>query len=166
MSKTISRAQFLRGDFSGKQRHIRPPWSRGERAFTGNCSRCDACIQACPEHILSRDQKGFPRVNFMKGECSFCGDCARACDTGALRSNTSSVAWTLSASIGNQCLPLQGVVCGRCAEECETSAISMRLVAGGISIPQLSTESCNGCGACYRICPTTAIELSYNGATT
>jgi len=165
MNKSISRAQFLRGDFSGKRRHIRPPWSMGEHAFTGNCSRCDACIKACPEGILSQDQKGFPQANFMKGECTFCGDCARACKSGALKTNTSSEPWTLSANIGNKCLPLQGVVCGRCAEECETSAISMRLVAGGISIPRLTTESCTGCGACYRVCPTTAIELSYSGAT-
>jgi len=166
MSKSISRAQFLRGDFSGKHGHIRPPWSKGERSFTGDCSRCDDCIKACPEQILSHDQQGFPLINFMKGECTFCGDCARACNTSALQFNETVKPWTLRADINKQCLPLQGVVCGRCAEECEVSAIRMKLVAGGISIPQFESEACNGCGACFRVCPTTAIELSYNGVST
>lgn len=166
MTQSISRAQFLRGDFSGKRRHIRPPWSKGEREFIGNCNQCDACIRVCPEHILSQDQKGFPRLNFLKGECTFCGECAKACDAGVFETDTALPAWTLAASIGSNCLPLQGVVCGRCAEECEIEAISLRLVAGGISIPQLETNACTGCGACYRVCPTTAIEFSYHGATT
>lgn len=165
MNKPISRAQFLRGDFSGQRRHIRPPWAKGEREFVVNCSRCDACIKACPEHILSHDPRGFPQVNFLKGECTFCGACSQACDSGAM-SITSSLPWTLRANIGNQCLPLQGVVCGSCADECEARAIRMRLVAGGISIPRIENESCTGCGACVRVCPTSAIELSYHGATT
>ena len=164
MDKVISRAQFLRGDFSGKRRHIRPPWSGSERAFTGNCTRCDACIQACPENIICKDTKGFPRIDFMRGECSFCGECATACQDGVLRQTDTNPAWDLIANINTECLPLKGVVCGRCAEECETTAINMKLVAGGISVPQLVTDACNGCGACYRVCPTQAIELTYHGA--
>ena len=164
MDKSISRAQFLRGDFSGKHRHIRPPWSKEEREFVGNCTRCDACIQACPETILAKDTKGFPVINFQKGECTFCAECTTACEADVFEPDTTQQPWSLAANIGNKCLPLQGVVCGRCAEECEIEAISMRLVAGGISIPRLSTESCNGCGACYRVCPTSAIEFSYHGA--
>lgn len=166
MSKSISRAQFIRGDFSGIRSHIRPPWAKGEREFVGNCSRCEACITACPENIITKDPKGFPTLSFRHGECTFCAECVKACEAGVFESDTSSAAWSLAANIGTKCLPLQGVVCGRCAEECELEAISMRLVAGGISIPRLNTESCNGCGACYRNCPTTAIEFSYLGATT
>ncbi|MDH5444307.1 MAG: ferredoxin-type protein NapF [Gammaproteobacteria bacterium] len=166
MEKAISRAQFLRGDFTGKRRHIRPPWSGSEREFTGTCRRCDACIKSCPENILSKDNKGFPRVDFNQGECTFCGECVTACQDGVLKQSDQQAPWSLFASINEKCLPLQGVVCGRCAEECETTAIRMKLVAGGISIPQLETAACTGCGACYRTCPTQAIELSYHGANT
>lgn len=166
MNQPISRAQFLRGDFSGKRRHIRPPWSKDEREFLGTCTRCDACLTACPENILAQDPKGFPLVNFIKGECTFCGECAKACTSGAMSTDLDIEPWTLTASIGNKCLPYQGVVCGRCAEECEVEAINMKLIAGGMFIPQLNNESCNGCGACYRVCPATAIELYYNGAIT
>ncbi len=166
MSKSISRTQFIRGDFSSRQRHVRPPWAKSEHSFVGACTRCDACIKACPEQIVGYDQKGFPRINFIKGECTFCGECAKACEAGVFENDITSQPWTLTANIGNKCLPLQGVVCGRCSEECETAAIKMKLVVGGIFIPHLENESCNGCGACFRVCPVTAIELSYNGANT
>lgn len=166
MNKSISRSQFIRGDIRGKQRHIRPPWAVGEQAFTDRCARCNDCIDGCPENILSRDQQGFPKVNFMKGECTFCGDCARRCTTDALHFNEAATPWPVKASIGTRCLPLQGVVCGRCAEECEQRAIRIQLVAGGIGIPRLETDACNGCGACFRVCPGSAIEFSYLGAST
>lgn len=159
MTTSISRAQFLRGNFTGKRQHIRPPWTGSEPEFTGNCTRCNACVDACPENIIQTDDKGFPRINFMKSECTFCGDCASACHDNVIQQGP--VAWSLFASITEKCLPLQGVVCGVCAEECETTAIKMKLVAGGISLPQLETDACTGCGACYRVCPTQAITLSY-----
>lgn len=164
MNKSISRAQFLRGDFSGKRHVIRPPWSGAEHWFMSHCTRCDACLQACPEKILTTDNKGLPSVDFSRGECTFCGECAQACQAGVFQDHTTTEPWTLKASIGNECLPLQGVVCSRCGEECEAGAINLRLVAGGISIPVFQTESCTGCGACSRVCPVSAIELSYHGA--
>ena len=164
MTKSISRAQFLRGDFRGEHRYIRPPWSEFEQTFTRKCTRCNACLQTCPEQILISDPRGFPRVDFSRGECSFCGECAQACKDDVLKAHTTSLPWSLAANITDKCLPLQGVVCGRCAEECEVAAISMKLVAGGISIPRLASQVCTGCGACYRTCPTNAIEFSYDGA--
>lgn len=161
MTRKISRAQFLRGDFSGKRSVIRPPWSQSERAFTGECTRCNACIETCPEQILIKDAKGFPYVDFLRGECTFCGECVQACKDDVLSIQDGDSPWSVQASINTQCLPMQGVVCGRCAEECQSSAIRMKLVAGGISIPQLEMHACTGCGACYRVCPTRAIELSY-----
>ena len=166
MNKSISRAQFLRGDFSGKRSYIRPPWSGSERAFVGSCTRCDACINACPQQILVKDPKGFPRIDFRQGECTFCGECAGACRDQVLVQQAATPPWELSAAVTDKCLPLQGVVCGRCAEECGAAAISMKYVAGGIAIPRLASDNCNGCGACYGVCPTQAIELSYHGAKT
>lgn len=165
MSQSISRAQFIRGNFSGKHCYIRPPWSKQEIELVSNCSRCNDCISACPENILTTDPKGFPKIDFKQGECTFCAECVSACQADVFTNDTDSSPWSLTASITSKCLPLQGIVCGRCAEECETAAISMKLIAGGITIPQLNIETCSGCGACYRICPTNAIELSYTGET-
>ena len=160
MGHNITRAQFLRGDFSGRQTVLRPPWSHIEALFIERCTQCNQCVEACPEHIIQLDKRGYPIVNFKKGECTFCGACAQECESDAIQSDTTQKPWTISAVIGMDCLPLKGVVCMSCADECERSAIQLRLVAGGVAIPQLDTQSCNGCGACYRVCPVSAIEMT------
>ena len=63
------------------------------------------------------------------------------------------------AVIGPECLALNSVVCRSCAERCETRAIRFRLAPGGVAVPLLRTERCNGCGACIPVCPTAAITL-------
>lgn len=61
--------------------------------------------------------------------------------------------------IGPECLALNRVVCRSCAEHCEVHAIHFRLAPGGISVPLVRAERCNGCGACVPVCPTSAISL-------
>lgn len=158
----ISRRQFLRGDLRGEQRAIRPPWARGEEAFTELCTRCGECVAACPESILVVGADGYPAVNFRRGDCSFCAQCTTGCSTGALLPSGSVTSpWNVRAKIGEVCLPAQGVVCSSCAEHCEVDAIRIRPVAGGVGQPELDHVRCSGCGACYRPCPVGAITLSY-----
>jgi len=61
--------------------------------------------------------------------------------------------------IGPACLALNRVVCRSCAEHCEAHAIHFRLAPGGIAVPLVRVERCNGCGACIPVCPTSAIAL-------
>jgi len=163
MGNAISRAQFLRGDFSGRSRPLRPPWSLPEQQFVARCTRCGHCIPACPQHILDTGRGGFPRVDFSRGECLFCGDCVRSCQAGALAgwsvSGDGPPPWSVRASIGGHCLARRGIECRSCADQCATAAIAFRLVAGGVAQPELQQESCNGCGACFRVCPAQAIVL-------
>lgn len=166
MKQTITRAQFLRGDFSGRRQPLRPPWHADEALFLAACDRCGECVSACEAKILQSDQYGLPIVNFQHGECTFCAACAQHCPTGALQYDAERVPWTLRAVINDSCLAFKGVVCNRCAEECEVSAIRLRLVAGGIALPQLETQQCNGCGACVRTCPASAIVMQSHGETT
>jgi len=158
----VSRAQFLRGNFTGKRKHIRPPWTGSEQHLSDQCRRCTDCLKACPEQILCRDDQDFPTLDFRRGECTFCGECAAVCTANVFQPITNRP-WSLHAEITERCLPLQGVVCGRCAESCETTAIRMKLVAGGVGIPQLTQDNCTGCGACFNVCPATAIRLTYQG---
>ncbi len=62
-------------------------------------------------------------------------------------------------TIGPECLALNRVVCRSCAEHCHAHAIHFRLAPGGIAIPLLRPERCDGCGACIPVCPTSAITL-------
>ena len=73
---TISRAQFLRGNWRGHKPEIRPPWALQEDLFVEACDGCGACVDDCPQHILHL-ARGLPQVDFLQGECTFCGDCSR-----------------------------------------------------------------------------------------
>ena len=163
MGNAINRTQLLRGDLSGRSRPIRPPWSLPENAFVECCTRCGDCISDCPQHILDKGRGGFPQVNFSRGECLFCGECVQACAPGALAGwspqGESPAPWSIRARIGERCLAWRGVECRSCADPCDTAAIRFRLVAGGVAQPLLELAACNGCGACYSVCPAQAIEL-------
>lgn len=160
MAISISRFQFLRGDFSNKQQPLRPPWAgNNEAKFIANCERCGECIKACPETILEHGRGGFPQVNFQPGECTFCGICVERCSNNTLQ-KTDEPPWHLKAHIEPHCLAKQGIICVTCRENCEIAAINFRLAR--VAVPEVQLEKCNGCGACYRACPVTAI-LMVNG---
>lgn len=138
----------------------RPPWAREERDFISSCTRCDACIDACPTAILVRADGGFPAVDFSRGECTFCGDCVTHCAPRALlRPAEGDAPWSLKASIGQACLAAAGVECRVCGETCRVGAIRFRPRIGGVALPQLEAEACTGCGACFAPCPTRAIVV-------
>ena len=67
-----SRRNFLRGNFSNQVRHIRPPWALGDRRFAEQCTRCNDCIDACPERMLSHAEDGYPYASFIQSGCTFC----------------------------------------------------------------------------------------------
>jgi ferredoxin-type protein NapF len=153
-----SRRGFLRGG-AGRGRPVqRPPWALEEALFVEVCTRCDACIDGCPEHILLRGSGGFPELDFRKGGCTFCGDCLEHCRPSAL---TRAVDPPFSATvvISEGCLTSQGVICRACGDECERRAIRFRLLVGGRADVTVVTEACNGCGACIRFCPADAIRV-------
>jgi ferredoxin-type protein NapF len=167
MSQTAfnpSRRQLFRGDAGTKRLPVRPPWSLPETEFTQDCSRCGDCIKHCPEAILIKGSGGFPEVDFQRGECSFCGDCVASCSAPVFKAiNTQP--WMLKATIGERCITHQKVVCRSCIEQCQPEAITLVLQPGGVGIPTLDSNLCNGCGACVAVCPTQAISVQHTTAT-
>jgi ferredoxin-type protein NapF len=161
MAQSISRMQFLRGDFRGVEKLLRPPWAVEETQFVVLCNCCEECIPSCPTAILVKGRAGYPIVDFNRGECEFCGNCVTACTTGALQRTQAAgeIPWKYKAEIADSCITYQGVVCRSCAEQCETRAIAFQLSAGRVPQPRLADEKCNGCGACVAICPVNAISV-------
>ena len=158
----LSRRQFLRGDFKPRLSPQRPPWALAEAAFLERCTRCGACDPVCPSKILVV-VRGYPEVDFRRGECTFCAACVNACQSGALhRAATAGEAapWSIKLRIGTNCLPQRGVECRICSEQCATSAIRFSPRLGGPPVPEVMESACTGCGACVAPCPVAAISLA------
>ena len=160
LAASISRARFLRGDFSGRRQPIRPPWAIPEDRFVARCTRCDACLLACSPGVIVRGSGGFPQVDFSRGECTFCGRCADACGEGAFAPRAQTAPWHWVARIGEGCLAVRRVVCRSCGDACEARAIRFRLEAGGAGWPVMDGAACSGCGACVSVCPAGAIDMT------
>ncbi len=159
MANPSSRRNFLFGRFSKPKGSLRPPWALFEDDFLQACTRCGDCTLACPTHIITDREAGYPIIDFAEGECTFCGDCVTACKSGALVRHEGELPWAIRAAIGEDCLARQGIECRVCGEQCATDAIRFPLQGGGIPLPGIETGRCTGCGACVGTCPTRAITL-------
>ena len=93
----------------------------------------------------------------------FCGDCVRVCTAGAFAVKPQQTAlrapWSARAVIDADCLAIRGVECRSCGEQCAAAVIRFRLVVGGSAVPELDATACNGCGACFVVCPVQAINI-------
>lgn len=147
---------------------LRPPWALPEENFLAVCTRCEACVERCPTQIITRDEKGFPKVDFSRGECTFCGDCVKSCTDGALwqeggLTDKPPLPWKNSgivvAIISQRCLAQQNVVCRTCGDACTDQAIRFSPQLGGAALPLINTERCTGCGACVATCPAQALSV-------
>lgn len=141
------------------QLSILPPWSQNSKIFKSMCNGCGDCISACENSILILNKNGYPQVDFMRGSCNFCGACAKSCHQGALRYEPLSLPWDIYAYIGAGCLVNNNVVCSTCIEHCDKEAIVIPRIIDNEKLPQVLTDSCDGCGACFKACPVHAIEI-------
>lgn len=155
----ISRRQFLRGDVAGRKPALRPPWALAEEAFLLACTRCGQCAPACPTKIIVVE-RGYPVVDFSRGECTFCAACLSACETGALVRREDQAPWRIRARIAPSCMAFGNSVCRSCGDACEALAIRFRPRVGGAAVPEVDGEKCTGCGACVAPCPVKAIALA------
>jgi ferredoxin-type protein NapF len=148
-----SRRRFLTGEAS----YVLPPWADAQ-ALYDHCTRCGACIEACPEGILVSDA-GFPGVDFRRGECTFCGLCAQTCAEPIFR-DKGELPWVQKALIGPDCVTRSGVICQTCGDSCPERAIRFELALGSAPRPRVEELACTGCGACVAVCPADAIVVA------
>ena len=144
-------ARALRGDAG--------PYPPGVTAQSiRNCSGCGKCADACPTKIISI-RSGIPVVDFGQGECVFCGECAARCPERVFPPEP-AIKFSHQAVIGDGCLAVNYVDCQACRDTCPADAIRFRPRLGGPFVPDLDTEACTGCGACVRVCPTSAVSTA------
>lgn len=163
---SLSRRNLLRGKFSAaqgsltSQTAVRLPWSISEQHFTDHCSRCNDCINACPQNIIVKGSGGFPEINFALGECTFCQDCVVSCNVPLFTDIATTTPWPYKAVINDKCLAQNNVHCQSCQDSCEPYAIKFAPRLGGVSQPKIELLDCTGCGGCVSICPTNAISIN------
>lgn len=165
--QSLPRRSFLKGHFLEALKSkrvsqqgceaIRPPWANLAN-FLEKCTACDNCIRACETNILIKGEGGYPEVDFEHGECTFCEKCVQSCKADVFR-NVTERAWEHKIEVQTACLLKQGTECRSCGDSCEMRVIRFRPSLGGIVEMTLNLESCNGCGACLSVCPTSAIKI-------
>ena len=141
------------------KRWIRPPYAIAELDFLLACSRCNACIEACPHHVifplaarLGADVANTPALDLLTKGCHLCEDwpCVNACETKALTIiENENVTKFANAEINERlCLPFSGPECGACVPICPVDG-AMELIS---EKPVIHQETCLGCGLCREAC--------------
>ncbi len=67
---------------------------------------------------------------------------------------------SLIAELGGTCISVRGVACRLCGDPCDPSAIRFRPLSGGRVLPEISAETCTGCGVCVPACPVGALTMA------
>ena len=137
---------------------VRPPGALSEAQFVDACTRCEDCLNQCPQGIITKGQGGLPEIDFSSNECTFCNLCIEVCDSGAL-SDTTTPPWTLELTLSDDCLAVKQVVCQSCRDECDQLAITFVPQLGRVATPRIDQDACTGCGACVAPCPSNALSL-------
>jgi ferredoxin len=151
--------EFGKGE---EQKSILPPGATGQFATT--CTRCYACIKACPADIIRVKAGGkfselfIPELYFDKGVCNeYCTRCTEACPTGAIRKLTEDAKRHTKIGVARvikgKCLAwADKEYCMVCDEFCPYQAIET-IMNDGVSCPAVNDDLCRGCGGCEHNCP-------------
>ncbi len=141
------------------QHWIRPPYAIDELEFLLACTRCGACVAACPHQVIfnlpaRRGAKivNTPAMDLLHKGCHLCADwpCVESCEPSALKLPKTKKLPKLAIASINQanCLPYSGPECGACANSCQ---IPGALGWDG-SKPHIEPNICIGCALCREAC--------------
>jgi ferredoxin-type protein NapG len=148
---------------------IRPPGAISERHFLQACTRCDACIHACPKDAIRKAPKamgflvmGTPYIDPIKTPCVMCDDlpCIPACEDNALLPvQLEEVNMGYAILNKKNCKAYSNIFCQQCVIDCPVpGAITQKDM-----LPMIHKDVCTGCGVCARSCHTvnspTAIKI-------
>ncbi len=150
---------------------ILPPGAGDPGRFASLCTRCYACVEACPTRVikvrspLQRILGHFfhPDLDTNRSYCEeFCTQCSEVCPSGAIRPVTEDEKRKLQIGCAKvrrkACLAWEdGEHCMVCQEYCPYAAIMDDMAPDGLPRPVVDPELCRGCGACQAECP--AIRL-------
>ncbi len=146
---------------------LRPPGSIDEIAFTAQCTKCRACIDACPPRTLVEltadvgKAMGTPVIDPQLGGCTMCDD--RPCASACAEVGSGVIDPLLPAAMGHAvihrslCVSSIGDECHACLDACP---IEHTLQHDWRKIPVVDLETCTGCGLCVSACPSEPVAIS------
>jgi ferredoxin-type protein NapF len=160
------------GAARGERAPLRPPGAVEEKRFAGLCTRCGNCVRACPSRIIHPDtgQAGVagllaPTIRYEKKYClEDCRACTLVCPSGALQemSLERKRKYVIGEALvdGSLCLLALGQKdCDACERACPFDAVHIKWDENQyLAYPVVSTDRCNGCGACEVVCPAEKIK--------
>ena len=176
------RFPFLRKSSAGSATAypILPPGADTPEKFAARCSRCYACVDACPTKVIrvrapvNRKLSQFfqPELDYATfagppsdgirkpvGFCDeFCTICTETCPTGAITQLNEEEKHSRQIGIAkvrqDACLAwTDGEHCMVCQEYCPYLAIGEDVSEDGLPRPVVDPEICRGCGFCQNQCP-------------
>ncbi len=146
---------------------VLPPGAGNPDRFAALCSRCYACVNACPTRVIQPAVAGgrplleafAPVLDTDASYCEqFCTRCGEACPTGAIQSLTEDEKGLqqigVARVIQDACLAwADGEYCMVCSEFCPYFAIDTDTSPDGLARPGVNPDRCRGCGSCHSECP-------------
>ncbi|MBQ5958633.1 MAG: 4Fe-4S dicluster domain-containing protein [Bacteroidales bacterium] len=157
-----------------RQTPLTPPGSVSAKHMQKNCTACQLCVSACPNHVLrpSTDLMHFmqPTMSYEVGYCRpECTRCGEVCPSGAIKPISKEEKTAIHVGhavwIKDNCVVLtDGVSCGNCARHCPTAAIQMveyQHNGQTVMVPAVNESRCIGCGACENLCPSRPFSAIY-----
>lgn len=159
-----------------KQHPLSPPGSKGHEHLLAHCTSCHLCVSKCPANIIKPAFMEYglggimqPTISFEKGFCNYdCTICGEVCPNEAIHPLT--VEEKHKVQMGYVVFLLENCIvytdetsCGACSEHCPTQAISMKPYKDGLTLPEIDTDICVGCGGCEYVCPTTPRAVYIEG---
>ena len=148
---------------------LRPPGALPEAEFLLACTRCDACVEACPYDAIVKAGPGAgaaantPVIVPTRMPCYLCDDlpCIPSCADGALLPialGRAGVRMGTAVLHPRACLAVRGEACDICIQCCPFPGEALR--ADGRGHPVVSADRCTGCGICAQVCPSEPRALS------
>lgn len=138
---------------------LRPPGAVEEELFMSLCTKCDECINACPEDVLFRapesfgDVAGTPTFIPTRKACFLCSElhCIPVCEPKALRmpSSVGEINIGKARLDPSKCRAYEGEDCDWCFQLCPLSGTAIVMLG---ERPAIKVLECVGCGLCEYYC--------------